>query len=142
MVIVKKVETQQELEDAYRIRMDVFVKEQHVPEEEEIDEYEPKATHFVIYEDSEVIGAGRLRYLNEYGKIERICIAKTFRSKGIGQLLMNAIEDEIKQNHFLKAKLNAQTQAKSFYSRLGYEIVSGEFLDAGIPHVTMEKTLI
>nr|WP_088103380.1 GNAT family N-acetyltransferase [Halalkalibacter urbisdiaboli] len=138
---IKKVDTAKQLEDAYEIRKLVFVEEQQVPEEEEIDQYEQEATHFVVYADNQVIGAGRVRYVNGFGKIERICLAKTARGKGIGQKLMNAIESEIIRNGYTMAKLNAQRQAEAFYTQLDYQTISEEFLDAGIPHVTMKKKL-
>lgn len=137
---VIKVETKQQLDDAFHIRTEVFVKEQKVPLEEEIDQYEETATHFVVYdEDQQPVGAGRLRFVDGYGKVERICIAESVRSKGVGRLLMEKIEATARVEGAEKMKLNAQRQAERFYEKLGYETVSGEFLDAGIPHVTMVK---
>ncbi|NEU30755.1 GNAT family N-acetyltransferase [bacterium LRH843] len=139
---VIKVETKKQLEDSFAIRTEVFVDEQLVPIEEEIDKYEEEATHFVVYdENTHPIGAGRLRFVDGYGKIERICIAKNARSKGVGRILMDKIEEEVLASGMGKAKLNAQRHAEPFYAKLGYETVSDEFLDAGIPHVTMVKTL-
>ncbi|QOY34222.1 GNAT family N-acetyltransferase [Anaerobacillus isosaccharinicus] len=136
-VILVTNETQ--LKDAYSVRMRVFVEEQQVPPEEEIDQYENDATHFVVYDGSKPIGAGRLRELDNFGKVERICIDKDYRTKGIGKLLMDAIEKEAKERGLTAFKLNAQIQATEFYSKLGYEVCSDVFLDAGIPHVTMKK---
>lgn len=139
---VQQVMNKQQLEDAYKIRTEVFVEEQLVPIEEEIDQYEDQAIHFVVYNDQEVpAGAGRLRFVDGYGKIERICIAKVARGTGVGRLLMQDIETTISEKGFTKAKLNAQRQAEPFYTKLGYETISDEFLDAGIPHVTMVKRL-
>ncbi|MCM3712922.1 GNAT family N-acetyltransferase [Alkalihalobacillus oceani] len=136
---VMKVETKQQLDDAFHIRTEVFVKEQKVPMEEEIDQYEEEATHFVVYDDEQPVGAGRLRFVDGYGKVERICIAESVRGKGVGRLLMEKIEATARGEGAKKMKLNAQRQAERFYEKLGYETVSGEFLDAGIPHVTMVK---
>ncbi|MET3504728.1 GNAT family N-acetyltransferase [Halalkalibacter oceani] len=136
---VIKVETKQQLDDAFHIRTEVFVKEQKVPMEEEIDQYEEEATHFVVYDDEQPVGAGRLRFVDGYGKVERICIAESVRGKGVGRLLMEKIEATARGEGAEKMKLNAQRQAERFYEKLGYETVSGEFLDAGIPHVTMVK---
>ncbi len=136
---VVKVTNEKQLKDAYSVRVRVFVDEQQVPPEEEIDQYEETATHFVIYDNEKPIGAGRLRELDGVGKVERICIEKEYRSKGIGKVLMEAIETEGKLEGFTSFKLNAQVQAIDFYRKLGYEVYSDEFLDAGIPHVTMIK---
>ncbi|MFC0473545.1 GNAT family N-acetyltransferase [Halalkalibacter kiskunsagensis] len=142
MNVIKAV-TKVQREDAYKIRTEVFVDEQHVPIEEEIDQFEDEAIHFVVYDHHQtVIGAGRLRFVDGYGKIERICIGKNARGTGAGRILMEAIENEVRVEGIPKSKLNAQIQAQDFYKKLGYETISGEFLDAGIPHVTMIKQVV
>jgi predicted GNAT family N-acyltransferase len=138
-VTVKVVENEKELEDAFSVRRTVFIDEQNVPAEEEIDTLEEEATHFVGYHEGTPIAAGRFRVVGGYGKIERICVLKEARKTGIGKELMNKIEIYALENGIDNFKLNAQTQAIPFYSRLGYEVVSDEFLDAGIPHRTMIK---
>lgn len=138
---VKVVENEQELNDAYSVRKTVFVEEQHVPLEEEIDQYEGDATHFVLYQEGTPIGTGRFRILDGYGKVERICVLKEARKQGAGKAIMTEIEQFAKQQELHTLKLNAQTHAIPFYAGLGYEVVSDEFLDAGIPHKTMIKTI-
>ncbi|TWD93714.1 putative GNAT family N-acyltransferase [Neobacillus bataviensis] len=139
---IKVVENQKELEDAFSIRKIVFVKEQNVPIEEEIDQYEDEATHFVMYGDTaNPLAAGRFRVVDGYGKVERICVLKEARKTGAGRLMMNAIETFARKQGLHKLKLNAQTHAIPFYAGLGYEVVSDEFLDAGIPHKTMVKQI-
>lgn len=138
---VKIVENEQELQDAYSVRKTVFVEEQNVSVEEEIDEHEESATHFVLYDSATPIGAGRFRVLDGIGKVERICVLKDYRGTGAGKVVMNGIEQFADGQGIGSLKLNAQTHAIPFYSKLGYEVVSEEFLDAGIPHKTMKKTL-
>lgn len=139
VVIVK---TDKELKDAFYVRQTVFVQEQNVPIEEEIDAYEEESVHFVLYDDDKKpIGAGRYRTFDEYGKVERICILSTNRKGGAGKAVMDKIEEYALNNGAPALKLNAQTQAIPFYSKLGYEVISDEFLDAGIPHKTMIKHL-
>jgi predicted GNAT family N-acyltransferase len=140
-VKVKIVENQKELEDAYSVRKIVFVEEQNVPLEEEIDAYEDEAKHFVMYDEGSPIGAGRFRFVDGYGKVERICVLNKARKTGAGKTIMNAIENYALQKDIHKLKLNAQTHAIPFYAGLGYEIVSEEFMDAGIPHKTMVKEI-
>lgn len=136
---VKVVENQKELEDAFSVRKIVFVEEQNVPLEEEIDQYEDNATHFVMYHEGSPVGAGRFRVVDGYGKVERICVLKEARKTGAGKAIMIAIESYADTQGLHKLKLNAQTHAIPFYAGLGYEVVSEEFLDAGIPHKTMMK---
>ncbi|MFC7371840.1 GNAT family N-acetyltransferase [Fictibacillus iocasae] len=128
--------------DALAIRKNVFVIEQEIPEEEEIDHLEGESLHFVLYVDSMPVGASRLRAYGDGGKVERVCVEKRFRKKGLGDELMKAMEHYSLQKGYSSLTLNAQTQAEPFYSKLGYTTISTEtFLDAGIPHVTMKKTL-
>lgn len=138
---IKTVQSKEELELAYHIRMVVFVEEQHVPAEEELDEHDKTSLHFVGYEDNKAIAASRLRFVDDCGKLERICVLKSERGKSHGSHLIEAMEAAIYEKGYTKAKLNAQTHAIQFYQHLGYEVVSGEFMDAGIPHVTMIKDL-
>jgi predicted GNAT family N-acyltransferase len=140
-VTVKIVKNQKELEDAYSVRKTVFVDEQDVPLEEEIDAYEDKAEHFVMYHEGSPIAAGRFRFVDGYGKVERICVLKEARKTGAGKAIMNAIEKYALDKDIHKLKLNAQTHAIPFYAGLDYKIVSEEFMDAGIPHKTMLKEL-
>ena len=133
---------QKTLEDAFHIRNIVFVEEQKVPPEEEIDQFEEESIHFVVYNDSgEPIGAGRFRDLEGIGKIERICVLSNYRKYGIGKKLMESIIQYAKEHGYEKVKLNSQTHAIPFYEKLGFSVISEEFLDAGIPHRTMEKSL-
>lgn len=138
---VRIVSTEQELADAFEVRRIVFVHEQNVPEEEEIDQYESDSVHFVLYDNQKAAGAGRFRVLDGIGKVERICVLKENRKTGAGVAVMNKIEEYAKSQGITSLKLNAQTHAIPFYSRLGYDTVSEEFLDAGIPHKTMKKSI-
>lgn len=139
---LRVVKTEQELLDAFSVRKIVFVEEQKVPEEEEIDQFEDDATHFVLYNEGVAVGAGRFRILDGIGKVERICVLKETRGTGAGKEIMLGIEEYAKGIQVLSLKLNAQTQAIPFYEGLGYKVVSEEFMDAGIPHKTMKKTLV
>lgn len=139
---LKLVTTEEELQDAFSIRREVFVNEQKVPEEEEIDQYENDSTHFVLYKNKQAIGAGRFRVLDGIGKVERICVLQEARGTGAGNEIMVGIEKHANNLKIPSLKLNAQTQAIPFYERLGYDVVSEEFMDAGIPHKTMKKTLV
>ncbi|MGD7045311.1 GNAT family N-acetyltransferase [Jeotgalibacillus proteolyticus] len=141
MLQIVHVSTEKEKEDAMSVRKQVFVTEQQVPVEEEIDQYDPSSDHFVLYDQSSPIGAGRFRMIEEAGKIERICVLASHRGTGAGALIMQGIEAFAEKKGIGKLKLNAQSHALLFYEKLGYHITSDEFLDAGIPHKSMEKTI-
>lgn len=138
---VKVCENENEIQDAFSVRRTVFIDEQNVPEEEEIDQFEDDATHFVSYHEGTPVAAGRFRVVDSYGKVERICVLKEARKTGSGKAIMSEIEAYAFKNGLHKLKLNAQTHAIPFYASLGYEVVSEEFLDAGIPHKTMIKKI-
>ncbi|MFC7321241.1 GNAT family N-acetyltransferase [Halobacillus campisalis] len=130
-----------EKKDAFTVREIVFVDEQQVSIEDEHDEHDETATHIIGYVENEPLLAARLRFVEDYGKFERICVAKSHRGLSLGKQLIQYMEQVTKEAGFPKAKLNAQTHAEGFYQSLGYEAVSAEFMDAGIPHVTMIKLL-
>ncbi|MEI2354896.1 GNAT family N-acetyltransferase [Mesobacillus zeae] len=138
---VKIVKDEQGLADTFEVRKKVFIEEQNVPEDEEIDEFESGSTHFILYLDGIPSGAGRFRILDGAGKVERICVLQSARNTGAGTAIMDKIEEYAKSKSTETLKLNAQTQAIPFYEKLGYQIVSEEFMDAGIPHRTMKKSL-
>ncbi|MCA1062089.1 GNAT family N-acetyltransferase [Rossellomorea sp. AcN35-11] len=138
---VEVAKTENQIQDVFNIRKTVFVEEQKVPLEEEIDEFENDSTHFVLYDQNQPAGAGRFRIIDGVGKVERICVLESVRGKGAGRNIMLAIEEYAKKQSLAHLKLNAQTYAIPFYEGLGYQVTSDEFMDAGIPHRTMKKEL-
>lgn len=140
MIFAKKVENKHELQEAFAVRKKVFVEEQAVPEELELDDYDATASHFIVIDGQAVIGAARLREIDsQTGKVERVCILNSYRGQNLGVLIMNELEAFAKQLGLKKLKLNAQTYAIPFYEKLQYIVTSDEFMDAGIPHRSMEK---
>lgn len=138
---IKIIETKEELDSAYEIRKQVFVDEQHVPIELEIDSFEDDAIHFLYLEGTTPVGASRLRFVDNAGKLERICVLQPYRGKGYSKQLIQAMENEIIKQQLTEAVLHAQIQVASLYESVGYKTVSDEFMDAGIPHVEMKKQL-
>lgn len=138
---IKIVKTDEEKQQVFNVRTTVFVNEQNVPPEEELDVFDEHALHLAGYDIDKPIAASRVRFVDDYGKLERICVLKKYRGKSYGSKLIQEMEAIIKREGYTQAKLNAQTHAIDFYHRLGYETISEEFLDAGIPHVAMVKAL-
>lgn len=141
MINVVIAKSEGHYEDALSVRRDVFIIEQQIAPEEEIDELEDTAVHFIAYESKIPVGAGRMRIINQKGKAERICVLSTHRQKHVGQAVMAAIEDYARQHGLTSMVLNAQITAVPFYKKLNYRITSEEFMDAGIPHYEMQKKL-
>lgn len=139
---MRRVSSDDELEDALAVRREVFVEEQGVPEHRELDGEDPEATHFVAYGDGEPVGAARLReYEPATGKVERVAVVERRRGEGLGRELMDEVEAVAVERGCEELVLHAQVPVVEFYERLGYEITSEEFADAGIPHREMRKRL-
>lgn len=139
---VRIVTTEKEKNDAFSVRRKVFVEEQGIPEQIEIDEHEEEAIHFVCYDENKPIGAGRLRMFAEYGKAERISVLPNHRKKGVGARIMKAMEEKLKNDGIPKIILHAQLHAHPFYEKIGYKQTSEIFYEADTPHVRMEKNLL
>jgi predicted GNAT family N-acyltransferase len=119
----------------------VFVEEQGVPEDLEMDGWDDDAVHFVAYDDGPV-AAARLREPDpDVGKVERVAVLRERRREGIGRVVMDRVEAVAVDLGLHKLRLHAQTSVESFYRKLGYERTSDVFQEAGIDHVAMEKGL-
>jgi len=129
--------------EAYRaVRRDVFVDEQDVPADVEFDEHEAAATHYLGRDGERAVAAARSReYDAATVKVERLAVRADARERGWGSRLMDAVEADARDAGYETALLHAQTHATGFYESRGYERVSDEFEEAGIPHVAMEKPL-
>ncbi|PTI57120.1 GNAT family N-acetyltransferase [Staphylococcus xylosus] len=138
----KIVTTQNMIEEAHNIRKKVFVEEQGVPLENEIDQYETIATHVIGYDQNAVpFATGRLRPVDNAVKVERVAILGSHRNKGYGKLLMGFLEDVAKNKGDKKLILNAQCHAQPFYESLGYEAFGETFMEENIKHIAMSKTI-
>jgi predicted GNAT family N-acyltransferase len=141
------VTTPEQLQHALTIRKEVFVKEQNVPEDLEIDEFDiiSDNVHHVLVqdEDGEYVATGRLIYYNnDTAKMQRIAVLKDYRQSGYGRILLLALENRARELGLTYSILDAQCQAEHFYAKQEYETISKEpFDDAGIPHVRMRKKL-
>ena len=126
-----------EIEACFAIRLAVFVGEQGVPPEEELDELDNAALHILALWNGTPAGTARaVEKAPGLRKIGRVAVMPAFRKFGIGKSLMQGIEAEYPASAFI---LDAQAHAIGFYERLGYTAEGEEFLDAGIPHRLMRK---
>ena len=142
-IIVKLVENNSELEEAFSIRQVVFVEEQGVDEDIEYDGQDSDALHMVVKKDHTTIGTARVRFISaSTAKIERMALLKQFRRKGIGSDMMVFLDGELKTRHIGYVFLHAQCIVIDFYKSCGYVTTGSPFWEAGIEHVTMEKRLI
>ncbi|RCX23009.1 putative GNAT family N-acyltransferase [Fontibacillus phaseoli] len=144
--VIIHVKTEEQLEQCLNIRKEVFVEEQNVPLDLEIDEFDrigPEVNHVLVEIDGAFAATGRLTYYKDNAaKMQRIAVRKNFRSLGMGKILLIALEELGRELGLTQSVLDAQCQAEGFYRKLGYETITTEpFDDAGIPHVRMVKAL-
>ena len=123
------------------IRRRVFIEEQNVPEELELDELDATAVHLLAVQDGRPVGTARLLIEGESAKIGRVAVLPEMRGTRAGAALMRAALDELRARGVTKAKLGAQTHAIGFYEKLGFTIHGPEYDDAGIPHRDMSRSL-
>ena len=132
---------------SHSLRIEVFVKEQKVPIELELDEkdHSENTVHIGFFDNNKLIGVARLIDLDkDVIHIGRVVIDKEYRGQGIGRELIIGCENIAQQ--IIKRKiiieLSAQIQAENFYKSLGYNRVNDKiYLDAGIEHVDMRKEI-
>jgi predicted GNAT family N-acyltransferase len=133
---IRLADWQKDNAELRRIRESVFIAEQAVPPELEWDAEDAEALHFLVYEGDYPIGTARLL---PDGHIGRVSVLKDWRGLNVGDALLRAVLSEAEKRGLQQQMLSAQVQATPFYERLGFAIVSGEYLDAGIPHVDMVR---
>ncbi|MGA6097685.1 GNAT family N-acetyltransferase [Stutzerimonas marianensis] len=131
---VRIADWQRDNAELRRIRETVFIAEQSVPPELEWDSDDADAVHFLALEDGYAIGTARL--LGD-GHIGRVSVLRDWRGMNVGEALMRAVIAEAERRGLEEQHLSAQVHATAFYERLGFEVISEEFLEAGIPHVDM-----
>ena len=125
-------------EDICAIRYEVFVDEQKVPDELEIDGFDGEAKHALAYVDDLPIGTGRI--LND-GHIGRVAVLKKYRGLGIGKLIMKELIKCAQTKNLEKIWLSSQWHAHSFYLDLGFVCVGEIYKEAGIDHIKMYRVL-
>ena len=133
---------QEAQKDAFEVRREVFILEQGVPEELEIDEHDPTALHVLTYSGINCIGTARLVINSDQsGQIGRMAILRPFRNQGLGRQMMKALIETAKSKGILHLTLHAQVSAIPFYEKLGFMADGPTYMEAGIPHRNMMMVL-
>jgi predicted GNAT family N-acyltransferase len=150
--VVRVVQDPADREACFAVRKEVFVGEQGVPEDIEYDAYDAGAVHVLaVREDGVPLGTGRLLHGAaavaqtgadpSVGSLGRLAVTGSARGLGVGAALVRAIEDAARARGLTAVDLHAQTHALGFYERLGYVPYGPEYLEAGIPHQGMRRSL-
>lgn len=132
------------------LRRAVFIDEQGVPEDLEIDGEDDDCVHVIVVDNEaegsdggeRAVGTARLKRLGgNLAKAQRVAVDRSLRGQGIGRLVMGAIEDEARRQGCRRLKLSAQVESIPFYERLGYVASGPVYDDADIPHRDMARDL-
>lgn len=135
------VERTGDLATCHALRRRVFVEEQNVPAELEVDGRDGDAVHLLATLDGAPVGCARFLTIGHAAKIGRVCVLPEHRGQKIGVALIRAAMAEAKAMGLTTAILGAQVSAIGFYDRLGFTAEGEIFDDAGIPHRTMTAPL-
>lgn len=121
------------------VRNSVFSVEQGISERLDFDGRDHECTHVLArLDDGESIGTARML---PDGHVGRIAVQKPWRGKGVGTRLVECLSEVARDRGFSEIHLHSQTQAAAFYSRLGFETRGDTFMEAGIEHVLMVRSL-
>ncbi|MCT8158778.1 GNAT family N-acetyltransferase [Pseudoruegeria sp. SHC-113] len=133
----------EDLAACHALRRVVFIDEQNVPEDLEMDDLDDVAVHVLATtEDGTPVGTARLLFVGTTGKIGRVCVVKEHRGTGLGADLIRQCITLLRETDGLtRAKLGAQAHALGFYEKLGFTVCGPEYMDANIPHFDMDMTL-
>lgn len=123
---------------AQLVRQQVFIEEQGISAEDEWDELDAVSLHFIFYDDGHPVATARLLPQNSIG---RVAVLKSHRGQGLGLLLMQSIIKQAKGEQREYLVLSAQVYATAFYRQLGFDEIGEEYLDCGIPHIDMRRSL-
>lgn len=138
--MIRIVNSDEDILKVMVVRGIVFIEEQEVDWEGEIDEFEAESTHFLGECHGQPIAAGRLRILpGAVAKIERVAVRKAWRGRGYARQMVQAIMAEAGRQKVLKFKLHAQVYLEDFYASFGFQRQGGTFSECGIDHILMTR---
>ena len=136
-ITIKKISSEKELEQAFRIRVRVFVGEQGVPAELELDDDDKRALHLLAFIGTRAVGTARIVMRDHLAKIGRMAVLKSHRRKKVGKKLLKRALTTAKKQGAWKIYLHAQVPVVGFYESAGFRCVGPVFEEAGIAHRKM-----
>lgn len=123
---------------ALAIRKTVFVNEQKVSLELELDDFDDATTHYIGFISDRATTTARVHIMDTGNwHVQRVATLPEERGKGYSSVIMNAIIDDAKEAGAPQIELSAQLERRSFYEKFGFKAVGDTFMDAGIEHIEM-----
>ncbi len=144
MLEIKKVRDKAGLMACLEVRHRVFTVEKAVPQEIEVDEKDAlggDCDHILISWNNTAVGAMRCERHEKAVRVQRFCILKEYRGRGLGRAALTEVEKLYRSIGCEKMELDSKYSAWKFYQRLGYKCVSDIFIEADVEHIKMEKSL-
>ncbi len=141
MIEVRPAGDGQEVRTAIALRHEVFVDEQGVDAVQEHDGRDEEATHLVALHDGSLVGTCRLLAEGDVVKLGRLAVAAAHRRQGVAARLLAEGERWARERGSARIVLHAQSYARTLYAAAGYGAVGDTFMEAGIEHVRMERSL-
>ena len=139
---VRRAESTDDIASCLSIRSDVFVREQGVPPELEIDGFDAVAAHYLGFRDRAPLATGRVRLVGELAKLQRIAVLPRARGTGLGAALVRRMIEDLRAEGVARGiTLGSQEAAVGFYGKLGFAVHGERFMDAGIAHREMRLAL-
>jgi predicted GNAT family N-acyltransferase len=142
VIEVRRIRDAAELAAALHVRDVVFIQEQGVSHEGDVDGRDEEAIQLVATdEDGRVIGTCRVLIEDDHAKFGRLAVLPEHRGHGLGARLLAEAEREVRAAGATRMQLDAQTDALTLYERAGYAAYGDVFLDEGIDHLRMRREL-
>jgi predicted GNAT family N-acyltransferase len=126
-----------DLSEPFAIRRAVFVEEQGCPESEDFDAFDQSALHLMVYVDEMPAGTGRIWHDGKKFRIGRLAVLKQFRGQKIGDLALRLLVYKAFSSGAEELFVSAQTYLKRFYEKFGFQADGEEYMEFGLPHITM-----
>ncbi len=136
--MIIRIASEQDMERVFAMRFEVFVGEQNVPPELELDDEDAHALHIIAEEDGVAIGCARVIFSGREAHIGRLAVKKAYRGRYVGLEICRFIIENCFKNKCEYIWLNSQLHAVGFYEKLGFKAQGDVFVEAGIEHIKME----
>lgn len=122
------------------IRTSVFTNEQGADAQSEFDCFDCTSLFALLYENEIPVATARIANMNKGTKIGRIAVLKSYRGKGYGALIVNAVVEKAIDMGAATVYVDAQNYAVPFYEKLGFKVIGSELTDRGLAHIPMSIT--
>jgi predicted GNAT family N-acyltransferase len=141
MLTLFEIKPNEDFSVSYEIRKTVFVEEQNIPIENEMDGLDAECFHIVLFNETAPAGSGRLYIKNDIARLGRVAVLKGARGKGYASVICKALIDIAKREKSKCITLDSQAYVSSLYEKLGFIRDGDEFMEEGIPHFKMDMDI-